>query len=278
MRSWYVVDVVQVVQLLQHEVARVVEQAGALVVADTVEEHLVAHAVVQVFAGVDLVADVHPRGVEGVEDRPPAPRQLVERFFDQAGRARRPGIEVRPGECARERGVGGEAEVLRGLRGVEHLLHRPLLPCLGVAANLGRGEAVEAGVVGRVHCDELALQVGREFGDLEAVLRERALDLVAVGLALGGVLQVEQAAVPARDLHALVAQAAGPTADGVERVERCRVAGELGQEDGRALDRLHVSLLWTARPSAGRAGRHDAADAGLRQRVESLVDSRWPPA
>src|SRR5262252_422275 len=55
-----VVDVVQVVQLLQDEVARVVEQAGALVVADAIEKHLVGFTVVQVFAWMDFVADVHP--------------------------------------------------------------------------------------------------------------------------------------------------------------------------------------------------------------------------
>src|SRR5215467_13232419 len=66
-----VVDVVQVVQLLQDEVARVVEQAGALVVADAIEKHLVGFAVVQVLARVDLVADVHTGTVECVEDRAP---------------------------------------------------------------------------------------------------------------------------------------------------------------------------------------------------------------
>ena len=54
------------------------------------------------------------------------------------------------------------------------LLDRPLLPRLRVAAHLRRREAVEDRVVGRVHRDELPLQMGRELGDLDPVrLRPR---------------------------------------------------------------------------------------------------------
>ncbi len=78
---------------------------------DALEEHLEGHAVVQVLAGMDLVADVDAGFVEGVEDRAPAPGQLVEGALDQAGRALRPGIEIGPGERA---GEGGAAPLGRG--------------------------------------------------------------------------------------------------------------------------------------------------------------------
>jgi hypothetical protein len=53
--------------------------------------------------------------------------------------------------------------------------------------------------------------------DLNASTLEDALDLVAIGIALGGPGKVEQAAVPARDLHALVAEIGGPAGDAGER-------------------------------------------------------------
>ena len=45
------VDVVEIIELLQDEVARIVEQVGARVVLHPIEEHLVGDAVVQVLAG-----------------------------------------------------------------------------------------------------------------------------------------------------------------------------------------------------------------------------------
>jgi hypothetical protein len=53
--------------------------------------------------------------------------------------------------------------------------------------------------------DELALEVGGEFRDGEAVLRQRAPDLVAIAVGGRGLLEIEQARVPGRDLDALVA-------------------------------------------------------------------------
>ena len=161
------VDVVEVVELLQHEVARVVEHGSARVAADALEEHLEGHAVVQVLAGVDLVADVDARIVEGVEDRPPALGQLVEGGLDQPGRPLRPGIDDRARPARRRRWRAPSARGWReALAASLHLLDRPLLRACRVAAHLRRGEAVEAGVVGRMHRDELALQVGRQLGDL----------------------------------------------------------------------------------------------------------------
>ena len=83
-----------------------------------------------------------------------------------------------------------------------------------------------------MHGDQLALQMGRELGDLRGrAAAHDALDLVAIGFGLGRLLQVEQARVPGRDLHALVAERGRPAADRVERIERRLVAGELREEE-----------------------------------------------
>ena len=245
------VDEAQVVELLQQEMARVVVDVAARVVAEALEEHLEGHAVDQVLAGMELVADVDAGLVEGVEDRLPAPRELVERGLDQARRPRRPGIEVGPGERAGEAHVAGQAEPLRRLGGEHHLRDRPLLASLGVAAHLRCGEGVERDVVSRVDRDQLALQVARELGQRDAGILERALDLVAVGIALGGLGEVEQPGVPARDLHPLVAEIAGPLRDAGERVERRPIARELGEKDRRSLDGLHAEPSLSSPPVGG---------------------------
>src|SRR6185312_3852412 len=66
------VNVFEIVELLQHEVAGVEEDVAALMPPDALKEHLEGRAVMEILARMDLVADVHALGVEGVEDRPPA--------------------------------------------------------------------------------------------------------------------------------------------------------------------------------------------------------------
>ncbi len=84
-------------------------------VADASQEHLERDAVVQVLAGVDLEAGIDAGAVEGVEQRPPALGQLVERGLDQTGGALRPRVEIGPRQRAGERRVGGEPEPPRSL-------------------------------------------------------------------------------------------------------------------------------------------------------------------
>jgi len=207
------VDEVEVVELLQHEVRGVVIDAAARVAADALEQHLERRAVHDVLIRMQLEADVDAGVVVGVEDRLPAPGELVERGLDQSGRARRPGVHVGPRQPSRERHAGLQAEILRGLRGSQQLLHRPALAGLRVAAHRWCGEAVEARVVGGMHRDELPLQVRRELRDLDARLAADARQLVAIGLRARRLVEVEEPRVPGRDLNALVPERSGPACD-----------------------------------------------------------------
>src|SRR5262249_7755895 len=69
-----------------------------------------------------------------------------------------------------------------------------------------------------------------------------ALHLVAIGLRLRGLVEIEQPSVPGRDLDALVAEPRGPLCHRRQAVERRCVTGELRQEDRGTLHRRrHVS-------------------------------------
>ena len=174
------VDVGKVIKVLQDIVRRVVQHVAAAVAADAVQEHLEADAIVQVFAGVNLIAQVHTHGIGMIQDRPPARRQFVEGRFHQPGGPLRPGIDVRPGQRARKGGMGRQAKIARcGQRHLD-LIYRPGLPRLWVAAHRWGGKTVEGLVIGGVNGHQLPLQVGRQFCDRDAVGGGNALDLVTV--------------------------------------------------------------------------------------------------
>ena len=79
--------------------------------------------------------------------------------------------------------------------------------------------------------DELSLQMGGQFGDRETMTRRDTLDLIAIGLGGGGLVEVEHARIGGRDLNALVTKSCRPAADGIEAVKRRRIADKLRQKN-----------------------------------------------
>ena len=75
------VDIFEVVEALQDEVRRVIEQAGAGMVIRMMKEGLVGDAVVQVFSGMDLIAKVYAVLVKFVQDGKPAGGEFFETGF-----------------------------------------------------------------------------------------------------------------------------------------------------------------------------------------------------
>ena len=100
------VDELQIVELLQQEMAGVIQNVAAPVIVHALQKHLKGDAIVQILARMDLVAEVDARLVEGIQDRRPAARQLVEGGFHQARGALRPRVDERPGQRAGKGGVG----------------------------------------------------------------------------------------------------------------------------------------------------------------------------
>ena len=190
---------------------------------------------------MDLAAEIDTVLVVEIEDRLPAPRLLGEAVLDEARRPLRIGIEDRPGERAGEGHMLGQPEAAGHLRRLAHLVRRSMAALLGIAAQLRRALAIEEGVIGRMHGDHLALEMGRELADRDADIGELALDLVAVSLALMGLVEIEEAPVPAGDLDRLVAIALGPARDAFERVVRGCVLRELGKKQPWPFHRPHAA-------------------------------------
>lgn len=138
----------------------------------TVQKHLAGFTILQVFTRVDLVTDIEPGLIKRVKNREPTPGQVVKRLLDQSRWPEWLGVGLRPGQRAREGGMRGDPQIGAGSGGRQHLLHCPLLPPQQVAANLGRGETIETRVLGGVQRHQLALQVGGQLGELQAVLRQ----------------------------------------------------------------------------------------------------------
>jgi hypothetical protein len=63
-----------------------------------------------------------------------------------------------------------QSEIGGSLRRQQHLVDRPSLAFGGVAPHLRRREAIEGVIIGRMHCYQLPLQMGRELGDLDPIL------------------------------------------------------------------------------------------------------------
>src|SRR5690606_34569463 len=130
-----VVDELEIVELLQHEMARVVQDAGTRVSADRVEEALERHAVVQVLAGMDLEAQIDARLVERVENRAPAAAELGEAFVDETRGTLRPRIHRVPQQRARERRMRFEPEMRARTCGRAKLLSGPGRPPARIVAH-----------------------------------------------------------------------------------------------------------------------------------------------
>ena len=94
------VDVVEIIEALEHVVRRIIEHAGPVVVARAFKEHLIGDAVVEVFARMDFVADIDAAIFGVIQYRLPARGEFVEGCLDQTGGALRPRIYVRPRQCA----------------------------------------------------------------------------------------------------------------------------------------------------------------------------------
>ena len=136
-----------------------------------------------------------------------------------------------------------DAEILRRFQRQLHLLHRPLLAGLRIAAHFRRCKTVERLVIGRVNGNQLALQMGGKLGHLDTVLARDPGKFVAIILRFRRFFEIDQLSGPSRHLHAGIALFRRPFGNAIPAVERCGIAGKLAEKKTRSLDRSHKNLL-----------------------------------
>ncbi|KAG0779896.1 hypothetical protein G6F22_010379 [Rhizopus arrhizus] len=80
--------------------------------------------------------------------------------------------------------------------------------------------------------------MGRQFGELHTVFGQHAGNIIAVGLAVCCLGQIEQVGRRGGYLYARIAQPRGPSGQRVQPIKRSFVADELRQEQRWTLERL----------------------------------------
>jgi hypothetical protein len=76
------VDEVEIVELLKDEVTWVKQDIAPFVSTDAVQKHFERNAIMEVFARVQLEAEIDANRVKGVENRRPTFCQLVECYVN----------------------------------------------------------------------------------------------------------------------------------------------------------------------------------------------------
>src|SRR4051794_9279324 len=137
--------------------AGIVQQVAAPMVMREVQKTFEGDAVVEVFGGMQLEAEIDAGFLEHIEDRPPAPDQLAKTLVDQTRRCRRVGVDVWPEQRAAEGDMPVEIEPARRRSCEGELACGPCLPRRGILACLLRTEMGEGAIIGRMHGHQLAL-------------------------------------------------------------------------------------------------------------------------
>ena len=235
------IDIRQVVHLLKMKVAGVIEHIAARMVIDPLQETLEGHAVMQVFAGMDFVADIHALFVKNIQQRSPAPGQFIEGLIEKRLIMRRPRIKIRPRQRPGKGGMRLQPQTRRGHRRLAYFFYRPLLARLRVTAQRGGRKRVKGRIISRMNGHQLPLKMGGQLADRQALFRQDTAHLIAVGLARGGAFNVENRRMVTGDLQCLIAQTGGPLRQALQGIKRRLRADKLRQENARSFDCFHTT-------------------------------------
>src|ERR1035438_4504996 len=132
-----------------------------------------------------------------------------------------------------------QPEVAAGFCRPSQLLYGPGLAGLHVAGQFGWSKACEKYVKGRMTCDQLSLQMRRQFRDGKPGVGGDAQDFITITLAFARKLQIEETAVPGWYLDAGKAQSGSPVSHASERIEWRSIARKLRKKNPRSFNGLH---------------------------------------
>src|ERR1700678_677255 len=114
----------------------------------------------EVFARVQLVAEIDAGLIEEIENREPATAELRKGFVDEPGWALRPRIKKWPRQGAGKRGMRGEPHPLAGPGGITELLDCPRLAGAKVLLKIHGRKISKKHIIGWMRGNKLALQMG----------------------------------------------------------------------------------------------------------------------
>src|SRR5258708_212938 len=95
-----IVDVLKVIELLQNEVAGIIQNVTAFMLFGCFPESFKCYAIVQILARMNFIAKIHAILVKCIKDRHRSLRKLLETILNETCRALWPGINCLPHECA----------------------------------------------------------------------------------------------------------------------------------------------------------------------------------
>ena len=217
-------DEPHVVHALVAEVAGVVVEAESLAVAQGIQRPLGRGDVEGDFRGMHLQPVLHAHLVEHVQDGVPARREVIEPGVDGRRVHGRKRVEQVPDRRTGESVDHAEAHVGGRPGGQFHLFGRALPHAfrVPVAPDVGRENRFVTGI--DQVADGLAGEVVADGEDLQAVLVEQRVAVLAVGLALGALPHVEVIS-PAGQFETVEPPARRLPGEGVQREVR-PLAGE----------------------------------------------------
>jgi len=108
---------------------------------------------------MQLKADIHAGGVECIEDRSPAPRQLAKASSTRpAGRCGQ-GYQYGHASAPEKLAVALSPRRCEAMPRISAVVTGPGRTRFGITPHVLGGEAIKQGVISRMHGDELALQM-----------------------------------------------------------------------------------------------------------------------
>src|ERR1035437_6447879 len=132
-----------------------------------------------------------------------------------------------------------QPEIAAGFCCPPQLLNGPGLAGFHIPGQFGWSKAFEQYVKGRMTCDQLSLQMRRQFRDGNPGVGGDAQDFITITLAFTRKLQIEESAVPGWYLDPGKAQSGSPVSHASERIEGCSIARKLRKKNPRSFNGLH---------------------------------------
>ncbi len=174
----------------------------------------------QVFAGMNLIAEVNAVMLKHIQHRQPAPGQLGECLVEQRFMVRRPGVEPGPRKRAGKRRVCAQTEFFRGRRRTLQRGDSPVGAPGGIATQCCWRKIIKCEVVYRVHRHQLPFKMGRQLADLQSETGQHSPDIITIRLADRCLFKVENSGLVTGDLQRPISQRGGPPRKTRQRIKR----------------------------------------------------------